>query len=67
MKSGNVNRRESLGCAPLALKLCLSSLKQYLACEREREGELTRHNASEIEVKGREGTESKRDFSYSAF
>lgn len=34
MKSGNINRPENLGCAPLALKMCLSSLKQYLVRER---------------------------------
>lgn len=30
MKSGNINRPESLGCAPLTLKPCPSTLKQYL-------------------------------------
>lgn len=30
MKSGNINRPESLGCAPLTLQASPSSLKQYL-------------------------------------
>lgn len=34
MKSGNINRPENLGCAPLTPKMCLSSLKQYLVRER---------------------------------
>ena len=34
MKSGNINRPENLGCAPLTPKMCLSSLKQYLVRQR---------------------------------
>lgn len=30
MKSGNINRPENLGCAPLALKMCLSPVRNNI-------------------------------------
>lgn len=55
MKSGNVNRRENLGRAP-PLKMCLSSLKQYLVRERAdstwSESASSTGSRAQMEVKG---------------
>lgn len=56
MKSGNINRPENLGCAPLTLKMCLSSLKQYLVRARadstRSESASSTGNAAQMVVEG---------------